>query len=109
MDSPRSAAPSWMRHDDQHSWRHYPPPGFGATLERLRRRRGWAPTFASRKIGIPRQYLWLLEQGRRSPSRSVALDIVAAYRPDEEDRATILAAARDGVGRDWTPEGESGQ
>lgn len=84
--------------------RHCPPANFGPTLRAGRARRGLGLREAARLAGLQPGYLTMLEQGKRSPSQSVAELLVTTLRLTGSDAAVVIAAAVPGVGRDYEPD-----
>jgi DNA-binding XRE family transcriptional regulator len=79
-----------------------PPAELGALIRAGRRRRGWTQTQAAKTIGIARPYLSQLENGKRSPSWSVAEDIARhLFHGDRQTADRLVSWAVVARGRDW--------
>ncbi|MFB6567374.1 helix-turn-helix domain-containing protein [Streptomyces noursei] len=80
--------------------RRTPPSGFAPALAGARQRAALGVRATARAVGISPGYLSRLERGLRCPSRSVAEQLIVVLQVDGDERAVILGAAVDGVGRD---------
>lgn len=83
-------------------FRHEPPAEFAAALRRARRSAGISLHEMARRAGIAVGYACLLEQGKRSPSCSVAQHLVEAIGLTAgSDHDRILDAGIPNVGKDY--------
>ena len=82
------------------SSRRTPPPEFGPALAAGRAAAGLSLREAARRCGVSHGYLSLLEAGQRSPSRSVARNLVDCLDLDVTARAVIEGAALSDAGYD---------
>lgn len=108
-----------MPADDASPRRPHDPPWRSRTARRsldpaaaraLRRARlGWSVSEASRRTGVSRRMIALLERAQRRPSASLAEALVRGYGMSDADAAPVRAAALANVGRDspykrgWRP------
>jgi transcriptional regulator with XRE-family HTH domain len=69
---------------------------FGETLAMLRKERGWTQEFLSFESGLTRNYISLLELGKRSPTLHTISRIADALGIDEVQllQLTVQAAVR---------------
>lgn len=79
--------------------RHEPlSPRTTVILEVARRNRGLSVRAAAREIGCTPSHLWLVENGRRAPSREMARTIAEVYRVDPGEIPALLAESVLGSG-----------
>ena len=76
------------------------PAEVGQMLGRARMRAGFRLREAERLLNMKHPYLLRLESGERVPSKTVAERLALLLGLDEDERATLLAAAVDDAGRD---------
>lgn len=89
--------------------RHAPPGYLPDLLVKGRRRSGRSQSAAARAAGISGSYLCRLEQGQRCPSITVADALARTLHLTNAEKAAVIAAGLDGVGRDWFPNGHLGR
>lgn len=68
-------------------------PGFGTTLQHLRKQEGLSQAELSRRARLDPSYLSRLEAGDRTPSRDAVRTIAHALRLTRNDRSDLYAAA----------------
>jgi transcriptional regulator with XRE-family HTH domain len=83
------------------SRRRTPPDWLGPLLRTARASHRWSLREVARLAGISREQMWKLEDGRRTPSVSVARALAAVLELTDEQTAELLAAAVPYAGRDW--------
>lgn len=80
--------------------RRIPPAGLGNLLRTARERAGLGLREAAREAGLAPGYVAHLEDGSRCPSRTVAEQLAAALKLDDDEQAQLYAAAVTDAGRD---------
>jgi ribosome-binding protein aMBF1 (putative translation factor) len=84
-------------------------PNAAAILKTYRQRRGWSVSEASRRSGVSRRMIGMLEHAQRRPSESTIRALINAYQITGQDAAEVWDIAIPLVGKDspyrdgWRP------
>jgi transcriptional regulator with XRE-family HTH domain len=70
------------------------PPELGYALEAARLRRGLSCRAVAEAVGVDRSYVWLIEHGRRVPSRPLIRSLTEVLDLDPTTAALLTALAR---------------
>lgn len=95
IDLPKSHDPWWR---SRHAHRDLPP-DVAEVLRLARACHGWTKSEASRRTGVSRRMLTLLERGERYPSMVLAEDLITGYGPSHQLATRLREIALPSVGR----------
>ncbi|MCT9078791.1 helix-turn-helix domain-containing protein [Streptomyces fulvoviolaceus] len=79
--------------------RRTPPQGLGPLLRAARKRAGLSQSETARRAGLGQGYVWMLENGQRTPSMKVAELLADTLGLTLDECRTLYAAAVSDAGR----------